>query len=70
MRAAADAGHTHAICLDADGQHDPGDIPRFLDGCRRAPGAIVAGVRDLSAAPGRSKFGRDFSNAWTFIETG
>ncbi len=69
MRAAQYAGHTHAICLDADGQHDPGDIPAFAIAIAESPNAIIAGVRDLSSAPGRSQFGRKFSNFWVWVET-
>ncbi len=63
-------GFTHAICLDADGQHDPADLPRFVEACRADPWTIHAGVRDMSTAPGRSQFGMRFSNWWTWVETG
>lgn len=63
-------GDTHAICLDADGQHDPEDVPHFVERCRADPWAIHAGVRDMSTAPGRSQFGMNFSNWWTWVETG
>jgi glycosyltransferase involved in cell wall biosynthesis len=44
-------GAAAAVTLDADGQHDPADIPAFLDGFReRRPGLIV-GRRDFSAMP-------------------
>lgn len=70
MRAAAKLGHTHVICLDADGQHDPADIPAFAAAVAAEPVAIFAGVRDLSTAPERSRFGRKFSNFWIWVETG
>ena len=63
-------GYTHAVCLDADGQHDPADLPGFIEACRADPWAIHAGVRDMSTAPGRSQFGMNFSNWWTWVETG
>ncbi len=63
-------GFTHAICLDADGQHLPEEVPRFLAALRREPFAIHLGVRDMAGAPGRSTFGRDFSNFWVWAETG
>ena len=47
-RALRDAGFTHAICLDADAQHDPADIPAFADAVRARPRAIVAGVPETS----------------------
>ena len=38
LRAAAAAGYTHALQIDADGQHDAGDVPRFLErAARRSP---------------------------------
>lgn len=70
MRAAAKLGHTHVICLDADGQHDPADIPAFAAAIEGEPVAIFAGVRDLSTAPEISRFGRKFSNFWIWVETG
>lgn len=33
------------VALDADGQHDPDDIPAFLHAHRQHPGAIIAGSR-------------------------
>ena len=48
-------GFSAAIALDADGQHDAGDIPAFLRAHREEPAAIITGSR-MSAAdriPGR-----------------
>lgn len=33
------------LTLDADGQHDPNDIPAFIAAARRAPGCLVMGDR-------------------------
>ncbi len=59
------AGFTHALALDADGQHFPEDIPLLLQVVSREPEAIVVGERDMRAAgaPRRSLFGLWFSNA-------
>ncbi len=70
MKALAKAGFTHAICLDADGQHHPEDIPAFAEAINADPFVIYAGLRDLSTAPGISRFGRRFSNFWIWVETG
>jgi glycosyltransferase involved in cell wall biosynthesis len=43
--AARRRGATVVITLDADGQHDPDDIPRLLDESRHWPDAIVLGQR-------------------------
>lgn len=62
---------THAIAIDADGQHAPRYIPRFISASRRNPGAIITGMRRLekAGAPGLSHFGRSFSNFWYAVET-
>ncbi|MBS7635572.1 glycosyltransferase, partial [Candidatus Bathyarchaeota archaeon] len=36
------------VTLDADGQHDPGDIPRLLRPIRSGEADIVVGSRFLS----------------------
>lgn len=63
---------SHMITMDADGQHNPDDIPAFVDAVRTDPDAVWVGVRKFeeSAAPGSSRFGRRFSNMWFKIETG
>ena len=65
-------GFTHLVTLDADGQHDPGDLPSFVEAIRRSPNALVIGVRDFGVAnvPASSQFGRSFSNFWIALETG
>jgi glycosyltransferase involved in cell wall biosynthesis len=60
------------ITLDADGQHDPADIPSFFPAMRVEPNAVYIGARDFDAPniPGSSRFGRRFSNFWVQLETG
>jgi len=41
----AAAGATHALTLDADGQHLPDEIPKLLAVSARTPRALVIGVR-------------------------
>ncbi|MCU0857768.1 MAG: glycosyltransferase family 2 protein [Pontiellaceae bacterium] len=66
------AGGRWMLCLDADGQHHPEDIPRFLPVMEQSPDSIIIGARDFSAAnvPGGSRFGRQFSNFWIKLECG
>lgn len=61
---------THALLLDADGQHDERDVPRFLDLSRKYPKAVILGrpVFDRSA-PWSRRFGRWMSQLWVWIET-
>lgn len=69
---ADEQGYTHLITLDADGQHDPADIPKFLAALAEEPMAIFVGARDFDTAnvPGASRFGRKFSNFWLRVQTG
>lgn len=65
-------GGTHLLTLDADGQHDPAEIPLLLEETRQDPGAIVIGARQVISgqAPFPSRFGRAFSNFWFRLLTG
>ncbi len=60
------------VCLDADAQHSPEDLPVFLSAIDRHPTAIIVGARDFSVpnVPGGSRFGRKFSNFWVKLESG
>ncbi|MCB9727719.1 MAG: glycosyltransferase family 2 protein [Deltaproteobacteria bacterium] len=71
LAAAGERGHTHAVALDADGQHDPDDIPGLLAAARARPDALIVGARDFDVphVPGGSRFGRAFSNFWVALET-
>jgi len=65
-------GYTHMVCLDADGQHDPADLPGFIATMKEDPFAVVVGHRDFDqqSIPGSSRFGRQFSNFWLRLQTG
>jgi predicted LPLAT superfamily acyltransferase len=68
--AARSAGFTHALQIDADGQHDAADVPRFLDAARAAPDAVVLGrpVYD-ETVPKARLYGRYLTHVWVWIET-
>jgi predicted LPLAT superfamily acyltransferase len=70
LRAARAAGYTHALQIDADGQHDAADVPRFLDAARTEPGAVILGrpVYDESVPKSRL-YGRYLTHVWVWIET-
>lgn len=69
---ALSSGYDYAITIDSDGQHFADDLPAFLEGIDRHPGSIIIGRRNMDQAgiPGKSNFGRNFSNFWFRFETG
>lgn len=68
---AADEGFTHALAMDADGQHPADHIRRFMEMGEKYPEALVLGepVFDASA-PALRVQGRKISNWWANLETG
>lgn len=56
LRAASAAGFTHALQVDADGQHTLADTPRFLDAAAREPEAIICGRPVFDASIPRVRF--------------
>ena len=70
LRAAQQAGFTHALTMDSDGQHPADLIPAFMRSSRDRPGTMVLGrpVFDASAPLLRVR-GRRVSNGWTQLET-
>jgi predicted LPLAT superfamily acyltransferase len=70
MRAAWGKGYTHAIQLDADGQHDVNDIETFLERARKSPDALVTGVPQFDDSIPRGRYyGRLITRFWVCIET-
>ena len=70
LQQAAAAGFTHALTMDADGQHPAALIPDFMRQSQARPEAMILGrpVFDASAPLLRVR-GRRVSNAWTNLET-
>ena len=70
LRAAKEAGYTHALTMDSDGQHPADLIPAFMRASLARPETMVLGrpVFDASAPMLRVQ-GRRLSNGWTHIET-
>lgn len=70
LRAAHAEGFTHALQIDADGQHDARDIPEFLSLAEAHLDAVIAGqpVFDDSIPVGRL-VGRYLTHVWIWIET-
>ena len=70
LRLANAEGFTHALVMDADGQHPADSIPRFMAASAASPGAMVLGVPRFGAdAPALRVRGRRVSNWWAGLET-
>lgn len=70
LREAGARGYSHALQIDADGQHDIDDVPAFLAAARERPGAVINGqpVYDASVPRGRL-VGRYATHVWVWINT-
>lgn len=70
LRAALAEGFTHALTMDADGQHDPSAIPEMMHRSQSQPSAMILGVPIFdSSAPGLRVAGRRVSNNLADIVT-
>ena len=68
--AAYSAGCSHALQIDADGQHDFAAIPRITELARANPEAIVTGVPVFDAsAPAARRIGRKLTTFWVRVNT-
>ena len=68
---ARELGYTHALQVDADGQHRLEDIPRFLATAQARPEALVLGAPQYDAtAPVGRLIGRTITLFWTAVEVG
>jgi glycosyltransferase involved in cell wall biosynthesis len=66
----ASEGFTHAVVMDADGQHDASDVAAFLAAARANPAALILGKPIFdSSAPKARLYGRRISQLWVNIET-
>ena len=70
LRLAAGRGFTHALQVDADGQHDLDAVARFVDAARAAPDSLVLGYPEFDAsAPSLRMKARQITQFWAHIET-
>ncbi|HKY91725.1 MAG TPA: glycosyltransferase family 2 protein [Nevskiaceae bacterium] len=68
--AALDEGFTHAVQVDADGQHAIDDVPRLLALARETPLALVTGIPVYDESVPRSRLiGRYVTHFWVWIHT-
>lgn len=70
FREALSAGFSHALQIDADGQHDAQDIPLFLAAAEAAPSALILSHPSFDeSAPWERVWGRKLTTGVLWLET-
>lgn len=70
FEAAQAQGYTHAVQVDADGQHDLNDLPRMLELSAAHPRAVVSGIPIYDSSVPKSRlYGRYVTHVWVWINT-
>jgi glycosyltransferase involved in cell wall biosynthesis len=70
FREAARQGFSHALQVDADGQHDLSDVSLFLDASRRAPEAVICGYPQYDASvPKVRLYARYLTHFWVWVNS-
>lgn len=71
LKSAADAGFTHAVQVDADGQHDLSQLAAFVQAARENPSALVLGYPQYDATvPSVRLQARRITKFWVDLEVG
>lgn len=67
---AGEAGYSHALQVDADGQHDLADVPRMLELARQQPDHLVSGrPRYDHSVPAVRFYGRYLTHGLVWLDT-
>lgn len=70
IRHAAQVGYTHALQIDADGQHCTADIPCFIEQAAARPDALIVGYPQYDeSVPAARLYGRYLTHVWVWINT-
>jgi glycosyltransferase involved in cell wall biosynthesis len=63
-------GFSHALQIDADGQHDLGDLEQFLQAARQHPGDVIIGQPIFDdSIPALRYYARYLTHVWVYINT-
>ncbi len=63
-------GYSHALQIDADGQHDARDIPRFIETAQQHPTKLILGAPIYDGSASRLRvYGRYLTHVWVWINT-
>lgn len=69
-RAAHEKGYSHVLQIDADGQHELGDLPKFRELSQQFPDAVICGApRFDESIPAGRKYGRLLTSLWVWINS-
>jgi predicted LPLAT superfamily acyltransferase/GT2 family glycosyltransferase len=70
LRSASKRGFTHVLQIDADGQHDLGDVETLLGEAEKQPEALISGKPQFDdTVPASRLYGRWITRFWVWIET-
>ena len=70
LQAAMEAGFSHALQIDADGQHNIDDIPRFISEMYKQPIALISAFPNYDkTVPKLRYYGRYATHLWVWINT-
>ena len=70
FREAARLGFTHALQVDADGQHDLREVALFLDASRTHPDAVICGYPEYDdSVPKGRLYARYLTHFWVWINS-
>ena len=70
LRAAARLGFSHALQVDADGQHDLADVSRFLEQSQAYPQALICGYPQYDASVPKGRlYARYLTHVWVWINS-
>ncbi|MFL0809876.1 MAG: glycosyltransferase family 2 protein [Agarilytica sp.] len=64
-----ESGFTHALQIDADGQHDLNDIEAMLALAQAFPEDVVSAARPYSEMPKSRRQGRKITDFWVWVNT-
>ena len=63
------SNYSHALQIDADGQHSLSDIEAFFNCAQNNPAAVISGFRRYEDLPPSRRYGRMFTDMWVWIHT-
>ncbi|CAM3757225.1 Glycosyl transferase family 2 [compost metagenome] len=70
LREAARLGFSHALQVDADGQHDLADVSHFLEQSQAYPQALICGYPQYDASVPKGRlYARYLTHVWVWINS-